>query len=283
MDRLSPKVGVHPRVPALVYHHGWRALSRSILEEGRKSMAHLKERMDTPPGDTPALLIGRAIHAAILEPDEFATKYTGIDVDRRTKIGKAEWEVAVEHFGVEYVLKGAEFERCKKIRDAVWAKKSASTLLGSEGDVELSLAWNDPLTSLLCKSRLDRTSYKIAGGTVVDLKSTRAANLVEFERSIFTLGYHRQAGMYIKGLETLGVAIRNYVIIAVEKEPPYAVAVYRLADSAIEEGWNDIQPILQRVVECRESDKWPDYPDEVIDITLPTWAWDKSERERLTA
>ena len=275
---MTPPNGVHPNIPAAEYHQ-WRALSRSILEAGRKSMSHLKLRLDTPRADTPALLLGRAVHAAVLEPEEFQDKYGFVNADRRTKAGKELWERAVAKYGVEYVLKESDYNLCTSMRDGVWNCETARGLLGSEGDTELSLVWSDAESALTCKARYDRVSWKIAGGTVVDYKTTRDASRDAFERAIFAYGYHRQAGMYREAARACGVSLKHYAIIAQEKEPPYAVAVYRLADAAIDAGWEQIRPILKDAAYCTASGVWPGYTDEVEDITLPSWAWDRIEYE----
>ncbi len=45
-------------------------IRRSLLWEIRRSPAHLKWRMENPPEDTPALIFGQALHAAVLTPEE---------------------------------------------------------------------------------------------------------------------------------------------------------------------------------------------------------------------
>jgi hypothetical protein len=69
------------------------AVNWSTLKELRKSPLHYKYALDFSQKETPSLLLGRAVHAAILEPENwlgaFAVRPEGID--RRTKIGKEDF------------------------------------------------------------------------------------------------------------------------------------------------------------------------------------------------
>ena len=61
--------------------------------------------------------------------------------------------------------------------------------------------------------------------------------------------------------------------MAVEKEPPYGVAVYHLAEEALQAGSEELHPLLVQWAQCERSGQWPGYPTEVRPITLPPYAW----------
>ncbi len=221
------------------------------------------------------MVFGRACHVSILEPEVFTEKYKrGPEGDRRTKAVRATWEDAEDKYGKDFVLKPDDFDKCVLMRASVRSKRTAQTLLGGEGDAEVSVLWDEDGT--LSRARADRMSWELKGGTIVDLKTTTDARVSEFERRIFQFGYHRQGAWYLRGFRTQ-VAVNHYAIIAVEKEPPFGVGVYRLTDEALDAGWQQIEPLLDLYRECVEKNDWPGYPDEVKDIGLPSWAWDKME------
>lgn len=276
---MTPDTGVFPGVPISTYH-SWDAASNSRLTRLKRSPAHLKAYLDQPPEQTHALVAGRAIHAAVLEPTVFAEQYVqGPPGDRRTKAVKAAWAELEDERGQGYVLKPDDYAMCLAIRDSVCSRRSAAALLGGDGDAELSLVWRDRETGILCKGRYDRLSPKLAGGTVVDLKSTRDASRLEFERSIFTYGYHRQGAFYLDGGKALGLELAHYTIIAVEKDPPYEVGIYRLTEGAIDAGRDQLRPLIDKYAACQRSGDWPGYPDHVFDISLPPWAWNRITEE----
>jgi hypothetical protein len=181
-----------------------------------------------------------------------------------------------------FVLPEEDYTSCLRMRDAVNRHASASRLLSGAGDVELSLVWEQDGLDVLCKGRLDRLSPGIAGGAIVDIKTTRDASPREFERAIFTHGYHRQAAFYLDGARAHGIPAKHFVIIAVEKEPPYAVAVYRVSEGAIDAGQEQLRVLLAKYAECEQKDEWPAYPDVVRDIALPDWAWKQIDEETTT-
>jgi hypothetical protein len=292
----TPEPGVYPDTPMATYH-AWRAASNSRLSRLHRSPAHLKAYLEQPPADTAALAAGRAIHCAVLEPDEFPQRFvvaqkctaTKKDKERCRNNGTQFWAQEGWRCGVhpgtgpaddsQQVITEGDHAMCLRIRDNVHAHASAGGLVTGEGRNELTLLWRDAETEQLCKARHDRHSPVIAGGAIVDVKSTIDARLNPFERSIFAHGYHRQGAFYLEGAEALELPAQHFVIIAVEKDPPYAVAVYRLTEGALEAGAQQIRQLLRRYAACMATDTWPAYSDDVTDIALPPWAWDVIDTE----
>ena len=292
----TPTPGVYTGVPMSEYHK-WDAASNSRLSRLLKSPAHLKAAMDEEYTETPAQRQGRVSHTAILEPDEFESRYVVIgQCDGKTKSGKRcsrsgavyregqsfcgqhDPKPGVAHEGPE-VISESERDVALAQRDKVFSRAAAKTLLTGSGEVELGVLWHDQETDVLCKGRWDRHSPDIAGGAIVDLKTTKDASRLEFERSIFNFGYFRQAGLYLSGAQVRRLPAKRFVIIAVEKTPPYEVAVYRLSDSATEEGLKQSRLLLRRYAECAESGEYPGYPDRVVDVFLPPWAFGKIDEQ----
>ena len=270
----TPPPGVYPGIPPVVYHQ-WEAASNSALNHLIRSPAHMQAYIKEPMVDTPALLLGRAVHAAVLEPDRFGSEYGMMPagLKRTTKEGKETWNELVETLGEGNVLSADDYGICVRTRERVHAKTTAHALITGTGDVELSLVWEDEETGVLCKARWDRHSPEIAGGAIVDLKTTKDASPREFTRAIYNFGYHRQAAMYLMGAKALSLPVRHYSIIAVEKVPPFGVAVYRITEGTVDASEDQVKALLRRYAECKEKDEFPDYPDEVRDISVPDWAW----------
>lgn len=275
----APAPGVYANTPMELYHR-WNAASNSRLTKLRRSPAHLKAYLDGGDEDTAALIMGRAVHSAILEPDDFAKRYCRGPEDRRTKEGKAQYEALLATHEPGTILKRDDFEAALHMRDSVHAHVAASELLTGSGDVELSLVWESLIketdeNGVTCKARLDRINQEYEA--IIDVKSTRDASRREFERSIFEHGYHRQGAFYLHAADVLGIPVKHFVIIAVEKEPPYAVGVYRLTPGAIEAGRDEVFSLLKVYATCEALNEWPAYPQQVEDIALPTYAWGQIE------
>lgn len=288
---VVPEPGIYPNIPMWEYQ-AWDAASNSRLTQLHRSAAHLKAYLDAPQPDKAHFTIGRATHSAILEPDDFAKVYvrSSDGCDRRTKAGKEEWAALEAEAGEGNVLKMAEYEMVTGMREAVLKHPKAAKLITGQGRSELSMVWIDPSSGVRCKARMDRHSPLIAGGAVVDIKTTRDARREKFERAVYEHGYHRQAAMYLAGAKILGLAAESFVVIAVEKETPYVTAIYRLTEGAIDAGEEQLfgktdeegefhGGLLAKYAECHASNDWPGYSDLVQDIALPNYAWGQIDDE----
>lgn len=242
-------------------------VNKSTLWEIRKSPAHYKYLLDNPPADTQAMRFGRAVHAAVLRPNDFLVEYAVLpSIDRRTNAGKQEYAAFVEDAAGKEVITAEEAAKIHSIATAVLQCPEAAALL--EGcEVEKSIFWTDPQTGIDCKGRLD--AYKT--GIVVDLKTCVDASEREFTKSALKLGYDVQAAHYLRGVRALeGNSFVEWFFIAVEKEPPYAVNVLRADDAFIDRGTWQLMELLEKLRKCQEKDSWPGYGKN--DIILPAWA-----------
>lgn len=290
-EPVIPEPGVHPHVSFAEYH-AWEAASNSRLSVLRRSPAHLKAYLEHG-NDSDTLMIGRACHSAILEPDDFTKRYLrserceGVTKSKErcknpgTSYRGAEgWTCGVHGNGVSdpgiVILTPGDYDCAIRVRDSVHAHR-AGALLKAKGTREESLVWRDPETGVLCKARPDHYAPELLRGVLADVKTTRDASKDAFERAIHTYGYHRQAAFYLQGNRAVERAAEDFLFIAVEKEPPYGVALYLLSEGALSTGDIEIRQLLARYAECVERDEWPCYPQDVQDIALPAWAYNQVE------
>lgn len=261
--------GFHPRLSNSDYH-ALDAVGKSDLDLIARSPAHWKYAMREMRETTPAMRIGAAVHCAVLEPDRFTTDYvTAPDCDRRTKAGKeafAEFEAANAGKTVLTVEDGL---LCHRIADAVRQHPEAAALL-SRGQPEVSALWRDEEFGVRCRARFD---WITPDGLAVDLKTTQDAGPAEFARSCAIYRYHVQAAWYLDGyLQVSADLPLGFIFIAVEKTPPYAVALYELDADAVELGRLLSRRDLARYAAARDMDTWPSYPTEIQSLSLPRWA-----------
>lgn len=285
-----PPVGVHRTTPFPVYS-AWSAVSNSQLTKFHRSPAHLRAALESPRPDTKALLVGRSVHTSVLEPDAFEASFTVADRcaalkkdgERCSNTGIVEnaalgWLCGVHVKGApgsdtpRHVLSPTDFDVCRNVRDAVLRHPSARRLLVGDGDAELSIVWDDRESGVRCRGRIDRYRPLLAGGTIIDVKTSRDASPRAFAKAIYEHGYHRQGAMYIDGARAAGLDAAHFVLVAVEKEAPFAVACYRLLDDALDLGRVQLRSALARFRECVEADEWPAYGDDILNIGVPEWA-----------
>lgn len=245
------------------------AANKSILDKVERSPAHAWEEKQNPSEPTEAMIFGSAFHDALLLPTEFDNRYAvSQKFDRRTTEGKK----AAQEFETKNAGKTIITEDQKQAIDgmiaAVRAHKEANSLVRA-GTSELACFWNDKDTGTMCKARPDLLTDS---GTIVDVKTTSDASFKEFQRSIANFRYHVQGAFYLDGVNNFHKA-DSFVIVAVEKKPPYAVAVYSLDYATLEKGREDYKRNLAAYTECVKTGQWPAYSEEIQSMNLPAWSW----------
>jgi len=258
------------------------AVNWSSLKHMRVSPLAYKHALTAPRKDSPAMAMGRAVHVAVLEPDEFPRRYVlGEKFDRRTKEGKEAHARQVEAAGEREILSPEDYTRALSIRDAVRGhSEAASVLAGAE--TESTLVWTCPYTGIKCKGRLDALQH----GGVRDLKT--CADLSRFRSQAWSLGWFHQLEWYRWGLavDTIGRgADRDWrssmppLFVAVESNAPHDVAVFEPDDDTVAMCRHEIADLMRTLAECRESNVWPGkYPHRTT-IAAPRWANASDEDE----
>mgnify|MGYP007071595526 CR=1 FL=1 len=243
-------------------YHGTPAVSQSLLKQIARSEAHGKAWLDGIREEpTPAMMLGRAIHAAILEPARFADRYVVIEGDRRTAVVKAQLAAAQE--AGQMVLRPDEYETCIGMAGACREHATVAALLGNGGNAEVSVFWDDD--GLPCKARADWVSAD--GATLVDIKSTDDASPAAFTRAIYRYGYAMQDAHY-----RIGFRAEDMVFVAVEKEPPHAIGVYRIAPEWRGMATERRSVLMAKWMSAVEFGRYPAYPLEIVNLEAPAWA-----------
>ncbi len=271
MIDLAPEYpGFHAHMPFDQYLALPR-LSASGAKLLSRSPAHYWHNRRHPAPETPALRIGKAVHALALEGREaFASAFTvAPECDRRTTIGKALWADFTAASEGRTVLTATESELVEGMAGAILAHPLVPALLEG-GTPELSMIWTDPSSGSPCKGRLDVA--RLADGAIVDLKTTADASPAAFARAVLNFGYGTQAAAYTAGARELGADVTDFIIIAAEKSPPFAVGIYRMPEAALELGRRRWREACELYVRCREAGTWPGYPEPITELTIPNWA-----------
>jgi len=225
---------------------------QSDLKAIAQSPAHYRWQIDHPRDDSPAMRIGRAIHALYLQGIEPVV----FDGKRSTK-GYAEF-VAPLGDAAEDVLIVSERDTVLRMRDALIRDTHATEILSRCPEREVSIEWE--LMGLPCAGRLDLRG----SGVLADLKSCRCAHprkfLWEAENKFH---YDAQLPWYdvAGGIRPIGPDTQwsDQYLIAVENVAPYNVLVYQLDPLRIDQGWSKIVEWMQILNSCLKSGKWPGY------------------------
>ena len=233
----------------------------SSIKELRRSPLHYKSRVR--PSDSDALRVGRAIHAYVLDPGNANANVVQFDGRR---FGKSWDEFKAAHSGA-VILKPDDLQEVAAMHDSVAMHPHArSWLVGGAGEITCQFE----LDGILFKARIDWLS---SDGVLVELKTTRDVHPHAFEREYARRLYHAQAALYWMGLRECGVEVVGVCCIAVDKNAPHEVVVYRIGQEALEAGSRLVFGWIARLKECRASGVWPGIDGgKVLDLKIPDWA-----------
>jgi len=257
-------------------YHAHPAISKSHLDQVARSPLHyfaaFLDPARQPREATPAMTIGSAVHTHVLELDQWDARYVTAPegIDRRTKMGKAEWEVFTTASTGRTVLTKGDADLVMRMGRSVFGHPAAAMLLGLPGKAETTHMWTDAATGLQCKCRPDWLTDD--GRIMVDVKTTENASPREFARSIATWRYHVQAAWYLDGIEqSTGTRPEQFLFAVVEKKAPFACAVYAADAEMIAAGAKAAARDLEVLATCKAADAWPGYSDQIEPISLPAW------------
>jgi hypothetical protein len=226
-----------------------------------------------PGGDSPAMRLGRAIHTAVLEPERFKERHPVFQGAQRR--GKVWDEFAAEHAGAD-VLSLDEYHRASMAAESVRSHPVARRFFEQRGHSEQVITWSEPTTHVMCKAKIDRVGEQLI--ELIELKSVGSMDFEPFRFSAHfaRLLYHGQVAFYADGLvEGIGLRVPP-VVIAVESDEPYDVAVYEIPGETIAAGRTLYQRLLRRYVECTRAGKWPGVCEQEIRLDLPRWALEET-------
>lgn len=263
------------------YHSG-EGISRSSLREYKKSPLHFQHKhvnknteerkvVDVITQRNP-LEFGNAFHTFVLENDKYDKEYFVMEkCSRATLRGKALLKEAKEECGDRMLIDSCAHKLIKSMTDQIHRHPQAKHLLKGAA-YEKSMYWRDEDTGLLLKARPDIWSSKF----IADLKTSADASEHAFTRAVYQYGYHLQCAMIHMGLKTLyNQDMRTFVFIVVEKEAPFANAIYTLSEADLEQGVQEVKAVLIDIKESYDTDMWPSYPSKTI--SLPKFLLKKEE------
>jgi hypothetical protein len=276
-------------------YHARKAMSASmawamVSKCPRKAWYESPFNPDQPPPEQARHFdIGTALHLAVLEPHL---------LDERTvklPYGNYRTKEAQQNRDQAYVegrtpLLEADWDLVENLRKAV----SEQTDLLTDGEAEVSALWDYTTSSsidiveltingevgvsvlpqhIYCKGRADYLTTVDGRLTIIDLKTAACASEEAFQRAMIRDGHHLRAAWYREGFRAA-----DYIYLVVEKDPPFIVQPYRVAERSEEWGYRLMRKAIDQFRQCMGEGRWPGYSaqtaaeDKIINTNLPSWA-----------
>lgn len=266
-DELIDRDGVYDL--SMERYHGQPCARPSISTSGLKKMwppgspAHFFDTSPLNPqrreeeDDRPHFSVGRAAHhLTFLGREGFDREFVVRPEkwkDWRTDASQ-EWRAIQRRAGLTIITQ-AELESIVGMARALGAHPLVRAGI-LDGAVERSLIFRSRETGLFYKSRPDNIT--MSSGDFADLKCMASVSTEALERAIGDFGYHMQGGLVAKAAERcLGVEMRSFSLVCVEKTPPYCVEVVTIDPEDIVRGRLQVEAMMRVFAQCIETGEWP--------------------------
>ena len=215
-----------------------------------------------------AMQLGTILHSMALEGvSAFYTKPAFYGPDSKPWNGNAtECKVWIAEHSDLPILSIDEAHSLRSASEAVRNHETcASWLRDGHAEVSVFTKWG--------KGRIDYIAFRGDHINVVDLKTCQDARHRKFQGTIMERGYHIQAAWYRRLIREFTDLPIRYRFIALELAPIPRINCFTLTESAIDQGDERVDWLLERMAECREKNRWPDFHShdmgETGDIDLP--------------
>lgn len=207
----------------------------------------------------------------------------GVDVTLWSDV-QAEW---LENNQGRTVLSQAQWDQLHAMRDAVMAHPAASRILEAGNNMVVDLKTTDDASLDGFSKSIANWRYDVQHPFYLDglREAILQGGVHPDAQCVFTQGAAELSAYWID--QETGVLCRcrpdfwrgepnHFVFIAVEKKPPYAVAVYVLDSDSVDLGRAQYRRDLNRYAQCLQTDTWPGYGDKIQTISVPGWHANKT-------
>jgi len=254
------------KIPDSIYFAS-PALGHSALCKYKDSPAHYKAYIDNPPKDMPQFIVGRAIHAAVLEPEVFETLYkVAPALNKNTKKYK-EWVAELEDG--EQAIDLALFKKSQAIKAKLMFDNELSDYL-TAGHPEVAAFCVDPNSGIHIKAKFDY--YIPDRDLIVDLKTTsKKINSKAFEYGFIDYNYIVQAAYYTHIAEVITGRTHTFAFLSVEIDPPHEAIVSIPDVDTFELGQKKWMKYIESHKSCLSTNFWPGYDNKVRSYRAPEW------------
>jgi len=225
--------------------------------------------------DKPHFSIGLALHDVLLLDGKFGKGYhitpEGFDARQTIKWGDAVEALAYARRKGKVVLTHDQSKAVIAMAASINEDELARALI-TAGEPEMTLAAKDPETGVWLRARPDVLPTVM--DIIPDIKTAADAALEPYERAVTRFGYFQSAAHYIDVIDLIyGQKKRRFVLITVEKTPPYCVVIDHLDDSDIDLARLKNRAAINKFADALKTGVWPAYtrPGEIRQLLMTNY------------
>lgn len=274
------KSGIHFDIDPAAYHRDpcpepslTQSVAKILIDQSPLHAWHAHPRLnpDWRADDDTKFDVGNIAHKILLGRGKEIVVLNDFD-DWRTKAAKELREAAAAEGKLAVLGKhAAKADRMVNAARAQLDLRGLDGLFGADGNSEIVLAWQEgniwlrQMVDWLSDDRRVFADYK-----TTDMSAAPHA----LGRMMVNAGWPIQAAFAERGLDVLDPATagrRQYLFVAQEAEPPYALSVAAMSKDALAMGAKQVEFAATAWKTCFARDRWPGYPQEIVTPEYPGW------------
>lgn len=239
-------------------------LSQSSLKDFMVSPAHYLASIESIKEPTKAMQFGTAFHAHMLRDDPTSFYAVKKKIDGRSREGKAYNDNFVLENAGKVIIDESEEKTIESMSYSVIAHTTAGKLIKSLTHKEFAVFGT--FNGVRLKGLID--GYNEQEGVIIDLKTAEDASPKGFKKAIYDRRYNIQVAHYTWLMLNAGKPVNCFYFIAVEKEAPYAVGVYKMCPMSVMQSMSIWEDTIDRFKICQQTGNYPAYSENPVEITL---------------
>jgi hypothetical protein len=238
--------------------------------------------------ESPALALGKGAHALMLGEENFdemfaylpddaprkptAQQVKAYDDGRATDVGKASvefWREFDERTAGKTILSHDMVEKIRRMSESLQSNPAAvQALTGSL--TEVSLIWQDDVTGVWLKSRIDVLPDQ--GADYADLKTwaPRSKNVKRaIHNAISEHEYPMQLALGQMGARAFGMDAEEALLVMLMSVEPYCCSIVRMDEEVMFYARRKLRAVIGTFARCLETGYWPQPIEGVLEYRMP--------------
>jgi hypothetical protein len=266
---MDAKVNRITQEPDEVYHANREFIGSSELRKMELSPKHFLTAWKGPRDEeaTEAQETGKFLHSLLLERD--ITKYVARPLDEKGSLVRSNSKDYAAFLAANTGKTPIHPDIYNKAKEALAAFSENKMIDGlmKNARIENSVYAIDHASGLKVKARPDVWGP----GYIVDLKSTKAIDN-HYERTIFSSRFDFQLAHYAETIkQATGELIKDYYILAFERQAPYGMKLFRIPIQYINEQIEIRRVYLEEISVCQKLGQFPGFKAEIVEVHRPAF------------
>ena len=281
-------LGINEGIDASQYHKTL-GLTKGGLMELYKSPAHFWQWMTSPPTpSTQAMMLGTATHTLVFEPEKYESEICVIPIDAPKKPTAKQvnakkrskstieniqwWNDFYEKNKNKTLITEEQNARAWGMAKSVISNEDIFPMINHDSaKPEVTIVANELVDGLSISCKIRCYMLTMNNKIMLDLKTTEDSSREKFTKSFMSLGYWMQAAHYLQTARLAGINVEKFIFVAVEKNPPFSVALYELDDNSLKKAFEIRGKLLKTLAKCISTGKYPSHSKGINYLTMPYW------------